>query len=170
MKIEKNKVVAVAYDLQAKDREGNVEVSEKVNAQEPMVFLFGSSGLPEKFEEELDGLSNGSEFKFVISSDEAYGDFEEEAVVNLSKEIFKIDGDFDESKFQVGTFVPMSDADGNFLRGKVLAVNQNELTIDFNHPLAGLNLEFQGKVVEVREATAEELDHGHVHGPGGHHH
>jgi FKBP-type peptidyl-prolyl cis-trans isomerase SlyD len=64
----------------------------------------------------------------------------------------------------------MQDQDGNPMDGRVLEIGTETVKMDFNHPLAGEELHFKGEILEVREATAEELDHGHVHGPGGHHH
>ena len=75
----------------------------------------------------------------------------------------------DES-IQVGVSVPMSDNEGNHMRGKVLEITPEFVRMDFNHPLAGTDLQFEGKILEVREATQDELAHGHAHGPGGHHH
>lgn len=170
MKIEINKVVSLAYELQSENESGKKSFVENVGSDQPMVFLFGASGFPEKFEEELVGLEEGAAFDFMLDSDEAFGDLDEEAVVRLPIDVFKIDGKFDASKFKVGTFVPMSDAEGHRMQGKVLDVSEIDLQIDFNHPLAGLNLHFKGKVLEVRDATKEEIDHGHVHGHGGHHH
>jgi FKBP-type peptidyl-prolyl cis-trans isomerase SlyD len=64
----------------------------------------------------------------------------------------------------------MSDQDGNIMHGKIIAVSPEGIKMDFNHPLAGMDLHFTGQVVDVREATADEISHGHAHGPGGHHH
>ena len=80
MKITKNKVVSVTYELLTKDETGNDVLLEKADQSHPMIFLFGHSGLPEKFESELDGLEVGAPFNFTLETDEAYGDFEEEAV------------------------------------------------------------------------------------------
>ncbi|MBX9851524.1 MAG: peptidylprolyl isomerase [Cytophagaceae bacterium] len=170
MKIAKNKVVSVTYELSTKDESGQIVLLEKADPKNPMVFLFGHSGLPEKFEAELDGLDNGSAFQFTLESDEAYGDFEDEAVVRLPLDIFKVEGQFNEKDFPVGTFVPMSDSEGNMMQGRVLEVTDKDIQMDFNHPLAGMDLYFKGTVVEVRDASAEEIAHGHAHGPGGHHH
>jgi len=79
-------------------------------------------------------------------------------------------GKFDSEFFKVGAIVPMSDSEGNHLRGIVLDVEPEFVRMDFNHPLAGIDLHFSGEVLELREATEEELSHGHVHGPGGHQH
>jgi FKBP-type peptidyl-prolyl cis-trans isomerase SlyD len=143
---------------------------ESVNQEEPLVFIFGSSGFPEKFENELDGLEEGKSFKFDLDIEEAYGPKDAQAVVRLPKDIFIEDGKFDESKFKPGTIVPMSDADGNIMPSKILEVTDQDLLMDFNHPLAGLDLFFEGKILQVRDATKEEIAHGHVHGAGGHHH
>jgi FKBP-type peptidyl-prolyl cis-trans isomerase SlyD len=170
MKITKNKVVSVTYELVTKDENGNDVLLEKADPSHPMIFLFGHSGLPEKFESELDGLQVGDPFKFSLESEEAYGDFEEEAVVRLPLDVFKVEGKFTPTDFPVGSVVPMSDAEGNIMQGRVLEVTDKDIEMDFNHPLAGMDLFFTGNVVEVRDASAEEIAHGHVHGPGGHHH
>ena len=69
-----------------------------------------------------------------------------------------------------GAFVPMNDQEGNPMQGLVLEIGDETIKMDFNHPMAGLDLFFTGQILDVREATPEELDHGHVHGEGGHHH
>jgi FKBP-type peptidyl-prolyl cis-trans isomerase SlyD len=170
MKIEKNKVVSVSYELSTTDPSGKNVMIEKTDKDHPMTFLFGHSGLPEKFEAELDGLNEGDPFKFVLDSEEAYGDFEQEALVRLPLDIFKVDGAFNKEDFPVGRMVPMSDPEGNIMQGKVVEVTGNDIQMDFNHPLAGMNLHFNGSVLKVRDASQEEIAHGHVHGEGGHHH
>ena len=79
-------------------------------------------------------------------------------------------GDMPKEELVEGAELPMNDNEGNRFYGTVLEVNPEDVLMDFNHPLAGETLFFSGKVEGIREATAEELDHGHVHGPGGHHH
>jgi len=170
MKITKNAVVALTYDLKINDEEGKKETVEKVETDQPMVFLFGCSGLPEKFEMELDGKEEGENFQFELNSEDAYGAYDEEAVVKLPTDVFKVDDKFNPEDFTEGTVVPMTDQDGNMLKGRVLEIDAEGLLMDFNHPLAGHNLFFEGKVENVRMANAEELEHGHVHGAGGHHH
>lgn len=170
MKIEKNRVVSLTYELSTTDPSGKNVLIEKTEKDHPMVFLFGHSGLPEKFEQELDGLKEGDQFKFVLEPEEAYGDFEKEAVVRLPLEIFQSDGKFNAADFPIGKFVPMSDPEGNIMQGKVLEVTANDIQMDFNHPLAGMDLHFTGAIQNVREASSEEISHGHVHGEGGHHH
>src|SRR4051812_19042366 len=127
MKIEKNKVVSIAYELKTTDDAGKKKTIEKVDKDHPMVFLFGSSGLPEKFENSLDGMKEGDKFDFVVESDEAYGEIEKEAIVKIPVETFKVEGKFDAASFPVGKLVPMSDQDGNMLRGKVLEVTSDAI-------------------------------------------
>lgn len=170
MKISKDTVVALTYELKVNDDEGNKQLIEKVESEQPMTILFGKSGLPEKFESEIEGLEQGQSFNFEIDKDEAYGSYEDEAIVKLPKDVFKVDGKFNEEDFPVGSMVPMTDQEGNMLRGRVVEIQPDALIMDFNHPLAGHDLFFEGQVELVRLATAEEIDHGHVHGPGGHHH
>lgn len=170
MKVRKNTVVALSYELKVNDDEGNKQLVEKVEQNEPMVFLFGHSGLPEKFEAELDGKEEGDKFSFQLSYEEAYGDYEEEALVKLPQDVFKVDGQFNPQDFPEGAMVPMSDQDGNMMRGRVVEVDPEGILMDFNHPLAGHDLFFDGSVINVRMATPEEIEHGHAHGPGGHHH
>ena len=170
MQVDKNKVVALAYDLKVMDENNTQVLVEKVVKEHPMLFLFGVSGLPEKFEEKIEGLKVGDKFDFSVESDDAYGDFDDESIVNIPLEVFKIDNKFDSEKFKVGAVIPMSDESGHTMRGKILEVNSEDIKMDFNHPLAGKDLYFTGEVVSIRNATAEELAHGHVHGEGGHHH
>ncbi|HWY35747.1 MAG TPA: hypothetical protein VNX68_13965, partial [Nitrosopumilaceae archaeon] len=83
---------------------------------------------------------------------------------------FFVEGKFDEERVKIGEELPMLDAEGHEMYGLVVQVGEEHVTMDFNHPLAGHDLHFSGEILEVRDATPEELDHGHVHGPHGHHH
>lgn len=170
MRVAENTVVVLTYELKIKDDEGNKQLIEKVESDQPMTILFGMSGLPEKFESQINGLEEGENFSLDINIEDAYGDYEDEAIVKLPKDVFLVDGKFEAENFEVGTMVPMTDQEGNMMRGRVIEVEADALIMDFNHPLAGHDLYFEGKIESVRLATAEELDHGHVHGPGGHHH
>jgi FKBP-type peptidyl-prolyl cis-trans isomerase SlyD len=170
MTVDTNKVVSLTYELRIDDENGDQTLVEKVEQDNPMVILYGSSGLPERFEEQISGLQQGDSFEFSINPEEGYGDFDEEAVVELPKDVFKVNGKVDNDLLQIGNFIPMTNQDGHRLQGKVLEVHPESVLMDFNHPLAGVNMHFKGQILEVREASKEELDHGHVHGEGGHHH
>ncbi len=170
MKVTQNKVVSLTYELSVREGEESLMV-EKVSPEQPFVYLHGVSGLPEKFESSLENLEKGASFDFMLSKEESgYGELDESAVVDLPIDIFMVDGIFDEEMISVGNFIPMSDNEGNKMQGLVVDVNEQFVKMDFNHPLAGKDLFFKGSVHEIREATAEEMDHGHVHGAGGHHH
>ncbi|GAB3814228.1 FKBP-type peptidyl-prolyl cis-trans isomerase [Pontibacter rugosus] len=170
MKIEKNRVVALTYELKIKDENGENSLVETADAANPMTFIYGMSGLPEQFEDQLEGLETGSEFDFKLESDEGYGNVDDNAVVDLPKQAFEVEGSVPQDMLEIGNYIPMTDSEGNQLQGRVIEVTDETVKMDFNHPLAGKDLYFKGKVESVREASPEELDHGHVHGEGGHHH
>jgi FKBP-type peptidyl-prolyl cis-trans isomerase SlyD len=132
--------------------------------------LFGAGGLIPAFEENLAGLVVGNNFSFSIDAANAYGELEPEALVDIPMDVFKVDGVIDMSMLKIGNMIPMSDRDGNRLDGRVTAINGDTVKMDFNHPLAGHNLHFSGEVIEVRDASQEELAHGHAHTPGMHEH
>lgn len=165
MIIEKNKVVSLIYELRLDDHNG--EVIEALNDSKPLTFIYGTGALLPKFESNISGLKVGDPFKFGLECEDAYGLATEEAVIEIPKQVFEVDGTFDGEMVKEGNAIPMMDGDGNRLNGVVVSVNPETVTMDFNHPLAGENLHFQGKIVEVREATEEELEHGHIHSSGG---
>lgn len=170
MKIEKNKVVTLTYELRIMDENGEQSLIETANKEQPMVFIHGMSGLPDQFEGNLDGLNSGDNFDFKLDTEDGYGEYNEEAVVELPKNVFEVEGSVPENMLEEGNYIPMTDSEGNQLQGRVVEVTADNVKMDFNHPLAGKELYFKGKVEQVREATQEELEHGHVHGEGGHHH
>jgi FKBP-type peptidyl-prolyl cis-trans isomerase SlyD len=173
MIIENNRVVSVSYSLHIPEEEDGTgeEMVEQTTAENPYVFLFGSSGLIEQFESNLAGKKMGDAFDFFISASQAYGDYDEDKMVDIPIEAFKgEDGELDTEMVQIGNELPMVDTDGNRLLGIVEEVTDKVVRMDFNHPLAGNDLHFTGYVINIREATQEEISHGHVHGQGGHHH
>lgn len=168
MEIKNNTVVSITYDLKIGNAEG--ALVEKVEASAPFVFLFGAGGLLPEFEENLHGLTEGKAFEFSIESDNAYGPVQDEAIIELPINIFEVDGVIPEDLLVVGRYLTMQDHQGNPLRGRIEKIGLEQVTMDFNHPLAGADLHFKGGVLNVREASEEEIAHGHVHGEGGHHH
>jgi FKBP-type peptidyl-prolyl cis-trans isomerase SlyD len=170
MQIKKDTVVTLSYELHTDNVEGTRVHVETAGADSPLVFLYGVGSMIPKFEAELENLKKDDSFEFKIEAEEAYGEFDETAIVRLPSDVFKVEGVYDKSKFQEGMVLPMKDQYGNMLQGKILEVTDVDIQLDFNHPMAGQPLYFKGQILDVREATSEELDHGHVHGPGGHHH
>ena len=168
MQIKKDTVVSLSYILKQDDANGTV--IEIAKESDPLVFLYGAGQMIPRFEEYLDNLEKGDNFEFTLVSEDAYGDLEEDAVIDLDKQIFSIDGIIDEEMLAIGSMIPMRDNDGHMLQGKVVAVTNESVRMDFNHPMAGKTLHFSGQIIEVREATTDELSHGHVHGDGGHKH
>ncbi len=159
---DKNNVVSIIYELRTGSKDG--EVVESLSNGNPLTFLFGTGGLLPKFEENLSGLAEGDSFEFQLGSEDAYGPVVENAIVHVPKTVFEIDGKIDESLMQVGKTVPMMDAEGRRLNGKVITIEGEAVQMDFNHPMAGNDLHFKGEVTEVRKASEEELSHGHIHG------
>ena len=170
MKIKMNAVVSLSYDLYAGDQGAEKSFVESANAENPLTFIFGLGGLIPTFEANVDGLVKGDKFAFDIPAADAYGIREDNALVELPIDVFMMDGKIEEGLLEVGSMIPMSDNDNNRLIGKVIEVTDANVKMDFNHELAGKDLRFEGEVLDVREATAEEIDHGHVHDGDGHHH
>ena len=170
MKIEKNKVVTLSYELHSSLDNKQKTFIEKTDSTMPFVFIFGEGNLIPGFEENVNGLSVGDKFSFDIAPENAYGPSDKDAIVDIPIDVFKQDGIIMMDMLKIGSMLPMSDQDGNRMNGKIIAVTGDSVTMDFNHPLAGQNLHFSGEVVAIRDASPEELEHGHVHGEGGHHH
>jgi FKBP-type peptidyl-prolyl cis-trans isomerase SlyD len=164
--IKENKVVSLAYELRVNDEKG--EVIERVEKSAPLTFLFGRGNLLPDFEANLQGLKEGDDFSFTLEPEKAYGQVSEEAIVELPKDIFEVDGKIDEKLLEPGNSIPMQDNSGNRLNGIVLEVDDETVKMDFNHPLAGDTLYFKGEVSGIRDATSKEISHGHVHQGGSH--
>ena len=170
MTISNNKAVSVNYHLTGKLGDGAEELIEQTSVEKPFVFLYGTGGILEDFEKNLNGKKAGDTFDFHIKADKAYGTHNPEYVAEIPKEAFHVDGKFDSERVIAGAELPMLDSEGHQMHGLVVEVSDIHVVMDFNHPLAGYDLHFAGSILEVRDATPEELDHGHVHGPHGHHH
>lgn len=168
MTVDTNKVVALSYKL-SNNQTG--EKIEETSPDHPMQFLYGVERLIPTFEVNIHGLKVGDTFKFDIPSHEAYGTVNNDHVAMIPIQVFhNEEGVIDEQVIHVGAVLPMTDSEGNHLRGKIMELTAEEVKMDFNHPLAGIDLLFEGTILEVREATADEIAHGHTHGAHGHHH
>jgi FKBP-type peptidyl-prolyl cis-trans isomerase SlyD len=158
MQIGAKKAVTIHYTL--KDDAG--EVLDTSDKRDPLTYLHGTGNIVPGLEAALEGKSPGDALDVTLTPEQAYGQRDEEAVRNVPRRKLPA------GKIAVGTQFRMQ-TDGGMVVGTVLALRGDYVTVDLNHPLAGKTLHFNVSVVEVRDATEEELSHGHVHGPGGHH-
>lgn len=170
MKAEKDKVIAVAYTLKVDDGENGQELFETVAEDQPFYFLYGYQNVLPKFEEAIEGKMAGDTFSVAIDFENAYGDYDDSKKVIIPKANFKEEGKKNKDLLRVGAVIPMKDDKGNQMRGEITKVDYLGVHMDFNPPLAGFDLYFEGKLISVRKAEAIELEHGHAHGPDGHHH
>jgi len=162
MEISKNKVVELIYILHFDDF--NDDIIEEVKTDSPFTFIYETGFMLEAFENNIKGLKKDDAFKFKIACNDAYGEVNEKNIVDLPKNVFEVDGKFNKEIIFAGAKVPMKDEQGNEFDGFIIDITKNTVIVDFNHPMAGEDLYFEGRVLNVREATKEELEHGHVHG------
>ena len=160
MTISDNKVVQMHYEL--KNDDGIVLDSSK--GKEPLAYLHGNGNLIPGLEKELADKAKGDKIQAVIQPQDAYGNFDEQKIFKVGRNQFQGEGEL-----TVGMQI-QAQADGRTEVGTVEKIEGEEVTLNFNHPLAGQTLHFDVEVMDVREATEEELSHGHVHGAGGHQH
>ena len=158
MKVAKDTVVSIDYTLH--DAAGNLLDSNEKD--EPLTYIQGEGHIVPGLEEALDGKSPGDAVKVTVEPEKGYGERDEELVFDLSREQFRqagVESPEEGMQFQV-------EGEGHTHLITVKSVGEKNVTVDANHPLAGVTLQFEVKVVDVRPASAEELDHGHVHGAG----
>ncbi|EGJ70303.1 peptidylprolyl isomerase FKBP-type [Bacteroides coprosuis DSM 18011] len=156
MAITDNKYIAVAYKLYALE-DGNKEMIEEATIDRPFQFISDLGTTLPAFELGVKDLKKGESFSLTLTKDQAYGDYNEEHVLELPKHIFEVDGKFDNEHIFPGNIVPLMDEDGRTLNGAVLEVKDDIVVMDMNHPLAGSDIVFEGSVVETRPATTEEI-------------
>ncbi|MBI5450601.1 MAG: peptidylprolyl isomerase [Gammaproteobacteria bacterium] len=164
MKIEKGKVVTMHYCLS----EPGQQVIEDSRQQQPVVYLHGYHGMLEGLEQALEGKQAGDTLSVTLSPEQAYGQRSDQALLRVSKSHI-MGGRGSKQVFKPGMVVQINTSDGP-RTVMVLKVGLKSLDVDANHPLAGRTVQFDIEVVALRDASAEELEHQHVHGDGGHHH
>lgn len=158
MIVEKNKVVALSYELIV-----DGALADKAGSDNPLTYIQGTGMLLPKFEEAVAGKEPGDEFAFTLSAEEGYGEFVPEYVVEIPMAAFEADGKVREDLLVIGNILPMLNNDGQVIQGKITAIKEDSVQMDFNHPMAGKVLNFSGKVESVRAATEKELKEG-LHG------
>ena len=168
MKVENQKVVTLEYDLYVDGENGQEEMMEKATAEAPLVYCHGEGMMLPAFERAMEGLAEDEAFDFRIPCEEAYGEYDTDGVLQLDKKMFyNGDGEFDSERVYVGAIVPMNTADGQVINAQIAEITKEHVTIDLNHPLAGENLHFVGKVLHIRQVTEGELKALHHRGCGG---
>ncbi|MFM2005598.1 MAG: hypothetical protein RLZZ09_1253 [Pseudomonadota bacterium] len=160
MQIVNNKVVSIHYKL-TNDAGDILDSSE---GQEPLAYLHGLGNIIPGLENALSGRALGDKFSVTVAPADGYGERDNEMVQSVPKSAFQgVDQILPGMQFQAQSPEGMQLV-------TVIDVDGDEVILDGNHPMAGITLTFDVEVTEIRDATAEELEHGHVHGPGGHHH
>ena len=160
MQIEKHRVVTLAYTLKD-DNDRIIDQSDDGS----FCYLHGASNIIPGLENALSGMAAGDELSVSVPPEEGYGVHDAEKTQAVPREMFPA-----EEEIVAGMQFHAQGPDGHQLVVTVVKVEDDRITVDGNHPLAGVQLNFDVKVLEVREATGEEITHGHVHGPGAHHH
>jgi len=160
MQISKHKVVSIDYTLTNDDG----EVLDSSKGQEPLAYIHGIGFMIPGLENALEGKSEGDSLSVTVEPKDGYGERDDELVKVVERSMF---GDIE--KLEEGMQFQAESDDGVEVV-TITAVEGDKVTVDGNHPMADVTLNFEVKIVDVREASKEELDHGHVHGAGGHHH
>lgn len=157
MENQPHKYVTVAYELYADNAEGVHELIEKAPTEHPYQFITGLGVTLPAFEQNIAALSEGEAFDFTLKQEDAYGPYEPEHVIELSKDVFSVNGHFDKQMVYPGAVLPLVNADGNRFEGLVQEVKESTVVIDLNDRLAGKDLHFKGQVVTMRDATDAEI-------------
>ena len=161
MTIENKKVVTIEFTVKNADTNEMIETS--VGA-EPLLYLHGYNNLVPGLENALTGKAVGDKYDVVVSPEEGYGVRDESLLEQVPREMFQGVDDI-----SVGMEFSADGPQGPVVV-EVTAVDDKTVTVDANHPLASVTLAFSGEIKDIRDASEEEIEHGHVHGAGGHQH
>lgn len=167
---KQSKYISVSYKLYSVATDGGKQLEEETQEGRPFQFITGFGFSLDAFEQHIAGLAQGEKFDFTLAPSEAFGEYEQEGVHKMNREIFMVDGKFDNDNIFPGAVITLMDAEGKRFMARVTKVEADGVTIDTNHPLAGQTLQFEGTVLENRDATAEEIQSllSHMsHGCGG---
>jgi FKBP-type peptidyl-prolyl cis-trans isomerase SlyD len=171
---KKNRFITANYQLYSVV-DGKKELEEQTSEEHPFQFITGFGISLDAFEQNIIGLENGSDFDFSLQPSDAFGEYIPEGVHKLAKETFTVNGHFDNENIYEGAVITLMDNEEHRFMAKVVKIEDDGVTVDTNHPLAGKILNFKGKVIENRDATDEEIKHLIKHLTGGcngcgHHH
>ena len=161
--VAKDKVVAIDYTLT--NPEGEVLDTSRGQGGEPLTYLHGAGNIIPGLEQALEGKNPGDTVQATIPPERAYGNKDPKMVQAVPRRMFGGAQDI-----RVGQRFQAQNPQGHTRVVTIVGIDPEQVTVDANHPLAGVTLNFDVTVIDVRDATPEELSHGHVHGPGGHAH
>ena len=152
--VAKNVVVSLEYTLTV-----DGEVVDYSNKEEPLEYIQGHDQIIPGLENALNGMAVGESKQVTVVASEAYGEVDQEAIIEVNRSDFPA-----EVPMEIGTEVQVRNMDGHVLDARIASIGGDKIKLDFNHPLAGKNLQFDVTVVGLRDATEEEIEHGHAHG------
>lgn len=158
MENKKHRLVVVSYELYSIEN-GEEHFVEKTEEQKPMQFFTNADMALPAFEEEVVKYNKDETFEFSLSKENTYGEHDANSVLSLDKETFAPDGEFDSANVYKGAVIPLQNEQGQRFLGKVVDISDAKVTIDLNHPLAGKDLQFRGKIIENRDASDEEVQY-----------
>jgi FKBP-type peptidyl-prolyl cis-trans isomerase SlyD len=156
-----NTVASFHYTLRGEDS----QIIDASEGAEPLAYLHGHHNIIPGLEKELVGLTVGAKKTVTVTPEEGYGVYNPKMIMDVPKEQFP-----KEAEIAEGEMFQLANEKGEVIMARIAKITDTTITLDANHPLAGQKLFFEIEIATVREATKEELDHGHVHGAGGHHH
>ena len=158
--IDDDVVVTMRYELTV-----DGEVVDSSDLDEPIVFIQGHEQLIPGLERAIYEMKIGDTKSVHVTPADGYGEVDPEAIQEVARDEFPED-----IPLEPGIELELKDQDGDVVFATIVSVGKNTIKLDFNEPLAGKDLYFEVEILDLRYATAEELDHGHVHGEDGHHH
>lgn len=156
--IDKDSVVTFRYEMLIVEEDGSQHL--QVENSKPLTVMFGRGNLLEPFEKQLFGLKEKDAFDFTLKSENTFGPHLQHAVQEFSKDEILEGSEFEDIEIEEGIYLPMETEEGTPFNGKVVKLDDERITLDFNHPLAGKDLIFRGEISKVRAATDEELQLG----------
>lgn len=158
-KIQQGKYVEMVYDLYKVLPDGTQQLVHQSEESDPERFVYGvTPGMVVPLEKAIYALEVGGKFDLIVKAEDAFGPYDENQIVELDRDLFLVDGKFDDEFIKKGALVPMMTADGFRINGLVIEVTKTSVKMDFNHPLAKDDVRFDGKILVVRDATPEELN------------
>ncbi|MEL6922633.1 MAG: hypothetical protein AAFO94_01210 [Bacteroidota bacterium] len=159
MQVEENKIITITYEL--RDGSANGELLERMDARYPFIFLFGTGKLLASFETQLRGLQEDSSFEFVLKAAEAYGRSNALNILKIEVDNFHRASDVPDHYIKEGNMVNLTDDEGLRHNGKILSITDEYIEVDFNHAMVDKDLHFKGAILNIREASLDELIKGH---------